>query len=161
MEFCTGQERADVRFINMHILFSIPYPEKVVETMFSIAIENEYEGYENSFGSSALYDAETKTWTTAWSGFTYRIVTGTGGNSRQTTILYEGARNGFLQQDLIPSLLKGFDRYRTMTVQLVESSVFGRFEKVPGGECPLDLVDRARYRARSPEPIFFQPEEDC
>lgn len=83
--------------------------DAVTEQELQEAVGTEGIGYESDFLSNAALTMDAigrLVWTTAWSQFTYTLLKVENGKSFWE---YEGAQNGFLAQNLIPSVLKNAD----------------------------------------------------
>lgn len=70
---------------------------------FARDINEEDIGFERDFGSHARLINGGTTWETHWSQFTYTVLDDLRQDDR-TNLVYDGAKNGFLMQDLLPAM---------------------------------------------------------
>ena len=69
---------------------------------FKRDIEVEGIGFENDFNSIAIITDNGNTWVTWWSSFEYTVIDSSFRTDGKTILKYTGAKNGFLQQELLP-----------------------------------------------------------
>ena len=84
-------------------------------------------GADPDWGRNCEFDAVVREWTTSWSRFNYRLLDVNNGTA---TWEYQGALGGFLQQELLPSILKEAQASKEVynAISKVEGT-YGCFEK--------------------------------
>jgi len=103
---------------------------------------------------SVCFQAEGATsedmWVTALSGFTYMILNATAGEP--AVVEFDGAENGFRQQDLLPAVLKAGSDALEEGIEIV--SVEGTYGKFSGPEAFRVYKEKKRRWYSLCHPIF-------
>ena len=107
-------------------------------------------GADPDWGRNCEFDAVAREWTTSWSRFTYKLLAVEEGVA---TWEYKGALSGFLQQELLPTVLKEASASKEVykTFEKVEGT-YGCFEKVRLEDRPW-LKVRGDLKSGLPQPV--------